>query len=61
MGLICGSALAPSLPEAAAAFALGSVLPDLDALSRLLGKRTFMRPAWEAAHRWGSERAPRAR
>lgn len=43
MGLIGGSALAPAHPEAAAAFAFGSVLPDLDAFSRVAGKRAFLR------------------
>lgn len=43
MGLIGGSALAPTHPEAAAAFAFGSVLPDLDAFSRVAGKRAFLR------------------
>ena len=43
MGTIAASALAEDRPEAAAAFVLGSVLPDLDALSRCFGKRSFRR------------------
>ncbi len=43
MGAIAASALAEDQPEAAAAFVLGSVLPDLDALSRCFGKRAFLR------------------
>lgn len=42
MGLIGGSALWPEHPEAAAAFAFGSAAPDLDAFSRVLGKRAFL-------------------
>lgn len=43
MGILGASALEGRWPEAAGAFAFGSVLPDLDALSRLFGKRAFMR------------------
>lgn len=43
MGAIAASPLLESHPEAACAFALGAVAPDLDAFSRLLGKRAFMR------------------
>ncbi len=43
MGAIAGSAVAEEQPVAAAAFVLGSVLPDLDALSRCFGKRAFLR------------------
>ena len=43
VGLVLASPVAPSHPEAAAAFMFGSVLPDLDATSRLFGKRAFLR------------------
>jgi len=43
MGAIAASAVAEEQPLAAAAFMLGSVLPDLDALSRCFGKRAFLR------------------
>ena len=33
----------PDNPEGAAAFVLGSVLPDIDALSRCFGRRAFLR------------------
>jgi len=42
MGLVAASPFAGERPEAAAAFAAGSVLPDLDALSRVFGKRAFL-------------------
>ena len=42
IGLVLASPVAPTHPEAAAAFMLGSVLPDLDATSRLFGKRAFL-------------------
>ena len=43
MGAITASTLAEDQPEAAAAFLLGSVLPDLDAPSRCFGKRALLR------------------
>ncbi len=43
IGLIGASPFAVSHPVAASCFALGAVAPDLDALSRLFGKRAFMR------------------
>ena len=43
MGAVTASAIAEEQPVAAAAFVLGSVLPDLDALSRCFGKRAFLR------------------
>lgn len=43
MGAILASPFFESSPEAAAAFMFGSVLPDLDAVSRVLGKRAFLR------------------
>jgi membrane-bound metal-dependent hydrolase YbcI (DUF457 family) len=42
MGVILASPFASTHPVSAAAFAFGCVLPDLDALSRCLGKRAFM-------------------
>ena len=42
IGLVLASPVAPTHPEAAAAFMLGSVLPDLDATSRIFGKRAFL-------------------
>ncbi|HEX7901732.1 MAG TPA: metal-dependent hydrolase [Planctomycetota bacterium] len=43
MGVVVASPWAVDRPEAAAAFMLGSVLPDLDAFSRVFGKRVFLR------------------
>ncbi len=43
MGTIAASPFLESHPEAATAFAFGSVLPDLDVLSRLFGRRAFLR------------------
>jgi membrane-bound metal-dependent hydrolase YbcI (DUF457 family) len=43
MGAILGSALLESAPLTGVAFALGNVLPDLDAFSRCFGKRAFMK------------------
>ncbi len=42
MGMILASPFAQSSPVAASCFALGTVAPDLDALSRLFGKRAFL-------------------
>ena len=43
VGVVLSSPVASTHPEAAAAFMLGSVLPDLDATSRVFGKRAFLR------------------
>ncbi len=43
MGVIVASPFAEKQPMAAAAFVMGSVLPDLDAFSRCFGKRAFLR------------------
>jgi len=53
MGVVLASPWAATRPEAAAAFMFGSVLPDLDALSRVLGKRAFLR-----AHQTWSHAVP---
>jgi len=42
-GLIIAAPVAPAAPLTAAGFVLGSVLPDLDVLSRCFGKLAFMR------------------
>ena len=42
IGLIAGAPLASSQPELAIGIVAGSVLPDLDALGRIFGKRTFL-------------------
>ena len=43
IGLIAAAPVLNSHPELALAMVAGSVLPDLDALSRLFGKRAFLR------------------
>jgi membrane-bound metal-dependent hydrolase YbcI (DUF457 family) len=43
IGLIAAAPVVNSYPELALGFVWGSVLPDLDALSRLFGKRAFLR------------------
>ncbi len=43
MGIILAAPLADSHPVAAACFAMGSALPDLDVLARVFGKRAFLR------------------
>ncbi|MCZ6688137.1 MAG: metal-dependent hydrolase [Planctomycetota bacterium] len=43
MGVIVASPFMPSYPIAASCFMMGSVLPDLDALSRVLGRRAFLK------------------
>jgi len=43
LGLIAAAPLLDSHPELALGFVAGSVLPDLDAVSRLLGKRAYLR------------------
>jgi membrane-bound metal-dependent hydrolase YbcI (DUF457 family) len=53
MGVVLASPWAATRPEAAAAFMFGSVLPDLDALSRVFGKRAFLR-----AHQTWSHAVP---
>jgi membrane-bound metal-dependent hydrolase YbcI (DUF457 family) len=42
IGMIAGAPLASSQPELAIGIVAGSVLPDLDALGRVFGKRTFL-------------------
>ncbi len=42
MGAVIAYPMMPTHPLAAAGFMVGSVLPDLDALSRLFGKRAFL-------------------
>ncbi len=42
LGVVLSSPVASTHPEAAAAFMLGSILPDLDATSRVFGKRAFL-------------------
>jgi membrane-bound metal-dependent hydrolase YbcI (DUF457 family) len=53
MGVIVASPIAREHPLAAGAFMLGSVLPDLDAFSRVFGKRAFL-----AAHQTYSHALP---
>ncbi len=43
IGVIAASAVTEDQPMAAMAYAVGSVLPDLDAFGRCLGKRAFLR------------------
>ncbi len=43
MGVVIAAPLAANHPEAAAAFMVGSVLPDADALSRVAGKSSFLK------------------
>lgn len=43
MGIVLASPFVESHPAAAACFVFGAVLPDLDALSRVFGKRAFLR------------------
>ncbi len=43
MGVIVAAPFAAHYPEASAGLVIGSVLPDADALSRLLGKRNFLK------------------
>jgi membrane-bound metal-dependent hydrolase YbcI (DUF457 family) len=50
MGMILASPFAESAPVAASCFALGSVAPDLDALSRVFGKRAFLRAHQTYSH-----------
>jgi membrane-bound metal-dependent hydrolase YbcI (DUF457 family) len=54
MGVIVASAFAETQPMAASAFALGAVLPDLDALSRCFGKRAFLRVHQTYSHAFAS-------
>lgn len=42
MGIVLAAPFLDSHPAAAACFVFGAVLPDLDALSRVLGKRAFL-------------------
>jgi membrane-bound metal-dependent hydrolase YbcI (DUF457 family) len=50
MGMILASPFAESDPIAASCFAVGSVAPDLDALSRVFGKRAFLRAHQTYSH-----------
>ena len=50
MGVVVASPWAATRPEAAAAFMLGSVLPDLDAFSRVFGKRVFLKAHQTYSH-----------
>lgn len=50
MGVIVASPWLQTHPEAATAFMFGSVLPDLDAFSRVLGRRAFMRAHQTYSH-----------
>jgi len=50
MGLVLAAPLSDSHPVAASSVVLGSVLPDLDALSRLAGKRAFLLAHQTASH-----------
>ncbi len=50
MGTIAASPFLESHPEAATAFVFGSVLPDLDVLSRLFGRRAFLRYHQTTSH-----------
>lgn len=43
IGLIAAAPLVPTRPELALGIVAGSVLPDLDALGRLIGKTAFLR------------------
>ena len=43
MGVVIAAPFAANHPDAAAAFMMGSVLPDADALSRVGGKRNFLK------------------
>jgi membrane-bound metal-dependent hydrolase YbcI (DUF457 family) len=50
MGVIVASPLVPTHPIAAACFMMGSVLPDLDATSRVFGKLPFLRAHQTYSH-----------
>ncbi len=43
MGMVIAAPFVPQHPEASFAFMMGSVVPDADAVTRLLGKRTFLK------------------
>ena len=43
MGVVIAAPFAASYPEASIAFMLGSVAPDLDAVSRIAGRRNFLK------------------
>ena len=43
MGVVIAAPFAADYPEASIAFMLGSVAPDLDALSRIAGRRSFLK------------------
>ncbi|MBI5209057.1 MAG: metal-dependent hydrolase [Elusimicrobia bacterium] len=50
MGVVLAAPALSRHPEAACAFMVGSALPDADVLSRLLGKRAFLRCHQTYAH-----------
>ncbi len=50
MGVVVAAPLFESNPLAACGVALGSALPDLDALSRVFGKRAFLRSHQTVTH-----------
>ena len=43
MGVVLAAPFAADYPEASIAFMLGSVVPDLDAVSRIAGRRSFLK------------------
>ena len=43
MGVVMAAPFAQQYPEASIAFMMGSVVPDLDAVSRVAGRRTFLK------------------
>ena len=49
-GLVVAAPLAPSHPVTAVCVALGCVAPDLDVLTRLLGKRAFLQAHQTYSH-----------
>lgn len=51
MGAVIAGPLLPSRPLTAACFIAGSVLPDLDVLSRVFGRRAFLR--WHQTYTHG--------
>ncbi len=50
MGVVAASPFMAERPVASALFMLGSVLPDLDAFSRLFGKRAFLQAHQTYSH-----------
>ena len=43
MGVVIAAPFMADYPEASIAFMMGSVAPDLDAMSRIAGRRSFMK------------------